>query len=192
MRIVNHCFKPQFWNIAHAKNKPITFRPLVDTWFIHLCRAAPSVNKSRIPSLPKNVFIVIAKSFHRGFEHAREEPNLCFLENLKRCYGMVVVINLIQKNVFLLLRSMKQLPLSIGSRFQNRLKRLHFFGATLKRNLDWYSANNGSRLCAKGKWQTASINKSNSITIKLCQIHATATTANKVLMNLLVSWSLLL
>ena len=41
-------------------------------------------------------------AFQRGFKHALEESNLCFLENLKRCYGMVVVINLIQKNVFFL------------------------------------------------------------------------------------------
>lgn len=39
-------------------------------------------------------------AFQRGFKYALEEPNLCFLENLERCYEMVVVINLIQKNVF--------------------------------------------------------------------------------------------
>ena len=36
MRLVYHCFTPQFWNLVHVKKKPVIFRHLVDTWFIHL------------------------------------------------------------------------------------------------------------------------------------------------------------
>ena len=43
-----HCFAPQFWNLAH----PTIFRHLMD--MIHSPLAAPLVNKSRIPPLPKN------------------------------------------------------------------------------------------------------------------------------------------
>ena len=53
MRIVYHCFTLQFWNLAHVKNRPVIYRHLVDTWFIHV-RAVPLVNKSRIHEVPKN------------------------------------------------------------------------------------------------------------------------------------------
>ena len=54
MRIVYHCLTSQFWNLAHVKNKPVIFRYIVDMIHLHSPRAAPSVNESHIPSLPKN------------------------------------------------------------------------------------------------------------------------------------------
>ena len=41
MRIVYHCFTPQFWNLSHVKNKSVIFRHLVNMWFIHLSPRCP-------------------------------------------------------------------------------------------------------------------------------------------------------
>ena len=64
MRIVYHCFTPQFCNLPHVKNKPAIF---TTSW---ICDGAPSANKSPIPSLAKNypyLHPCVSHILHRGF-----------------------------------------------------------------------------------------------------------------------------
>ena len=42
------------WYLADVKNKPVILRHLVNMWFSYSPRAQPEVNKSHIPSLPRN------------------------------------------------------------------------------------------------------------------------------------------
>ena len=52
-----HCTKAFVFhwavNLAHVEYKPVIFRHLVDTWFIHQGHG-PDVNKSRIHKVPIN------------------------------------------------------------------------------------------------------------------------------------------